>query len=356
MHISEFDFDLPEEQIATHPVEPRDTSRLLYVGKERGTYEDLQFQNIADLVREGDVMVFNDTKVIPARLYAKRGEAKIQIMLHRKLANGQWSIFAKPAKKLKISDEIIFSAALSAIVVTKHDDGEVILEFNLSDDAFNTELLRIGEVPLPPYIINKRHVEEEDAATYQTVFAKESGAVAAPTAGLHYTQDILKQLDEKGVIRTHITLHVGGGTFLPVKTQSIHDHKMHFEYYSISEDTANLINNAKKNGGRVIAVGTTSLRALESCADENGVLKAESKDTDIFITPGYNFKIVDVLQTNFHIPKSTLFMLVCAFCGVDNMKHAYQHAIKSGYRFYSYGDTCFLEENTHTLPTSATIT
>jgi S-adenosylmethionine:tRNA ribosyltransferase-isomerase len=339
MKLQDFDFTLPEELIAHAPLAQRDRSRLLHV---KQVIEDKIFSDILDLVKPGDVMVFNDTKVIPAFLKGKRGDATISCNLHKRESDDTWKAFAKNTKKARIDDTIIFSDDLNAQVTAK-DGGELTLQFNLSGTALEEAIESTGEVPLPPYITSKRDVKNTDTQNYQTVFAKNSGAVAAPTAGLHYTDDLLQRLDARGVKRVHLTLHVGAGTFLPVKTEELSEHQMHSEFYTISADAAAAINEARNAGGRVIAVGTTSLRALESATDDNGVLQAQSADTDIFITPGYQFKMVDVLQTNFHIPKSTLFMLVSAFAGFDKMKEAYTHAIANKYRFYSYGDACWLE-------------
>lgn len=339
MKTSLFDFSLPEGHIATNPANPRDSSRMLVVG------DNLLDKNISDLVdflREGDVMVFNDTKVIPARLFGNRGNAKIEVLLHKNAGHGKWQCFAKPAKKLRIGDMVAFAADFYAQVKQKYDDGQVLLAFNYSEDVFQQKLEQYGGVPLPPYIEKNRKADSRDNANYQTIYAQNSGSVAAPTAGLHFTEKLLAAIDAKGVKRAYVTLHVGGGTFLPVKTDDTAEHKMHSEYAVISKETTDIINVAKQNGGRVIAVGTTSLRTLESAANEQGILHPFSRETDIFITPGYQFKIVDALLTNFHLPKSTLFMLVCAFMGLDKMQAAYAHAIKNNYRFYSYGDACLL--------------
>ncbi len=339
MKTSLFDFSLPEGHIATNPANPRDSSRMLVVG------DNLLDKNISDLVdflREGDVMVFNDTKVIPARLFGTRGNAKIEVLLHKNSGQGQWQCFAKPAKKLCIGDMVEFTTDFYAQVKQKYDDGQVLLAFNYSEDVFQQKLEQYGGVPLPPYIEKNRKADSSDNANYQTIYAQNSGSVAAPTAGLHFTEKLLAAIDAKGVKRAYVTLHVGGGTFLPVKTDDTSEHKMHSEYAVISKETADIINVAKQNGGRVIAIGTTSLRTLESAADEQGILHEFSNDTNIFITPGYKFKIIDGLLTNFHLPKSTLFMLVCAFMGLDKMQAAYAHAIKNNYRFYSYGDACLL--------------
>jgi len=345
MLVSDFDFTLPEELIATKPVEPRDSARLLHVGNE---ISDFAIKDIPSFLKKGDVMVFNNTEVIPARLFGKRGDAKVEVTLHMKvLSDSQntttYKAFAKPAKKLKIGD--IFKASNDFFAeVTEKNFGEVTLEFNKFGADFDACLAQYGETPLPPYIASKRKANESDKKTYQTIYAKHKGAVAAPTAGLHFTDEIFTALEKKGIKRAFVTLHVGAGTFLPVKVDDTKDHKMHSEWYEVPKKTADIINEARKNGGRIIAVGTTSLRTLESASDENGTIKAETRDTDIFITPGYKFKAVDMLFTNFHTPKSTLFMLVSAFAGSNKMKQAYNHAIAQKYRFYSYGDACLLEK------------
>ena len=326
--------------------------------------EDRIIRELPDFLRPGDVMVFNDTRVIPARLMGKKGEAKIEVLLHKKLACHPepqpndplqrrgilrfaqddiilWQCFAKPAKKLKISDRIDFAADFHATVIDKLPSGEVVLQFD-DTASFYQKLERYGQMPLPPYIERQRHASAIDTQHYQTLYAKHDGSVAAPTAGLHFTDSLLQRIDQAGVQRVHVTLHVGGGTFLPVKTEDTGDHVMHSEYAEVTQEAANIINNAKAKGGRVIAVGTTSLRTLESATLADGTLQAFSGETAIFITPGYQFKIVDILLTNFHLPRSTLFMLVSAFCGFECIKSAYHHAISEEYRFYSYGDACLL--------------
>lgn len=300
---------------------------------------DAGIRDLLEHVRAGDIMVFNDTRVIPARLFGKRGDAKVEILLHKQLAKG-WQCFAKPAKRLKEGDTLQFADDFSAQVVGKLDSGEVVLSFEGDDSHFHAKLLQHGHMPLPPYI--RRADDAGDQERYQTVYAKHDGSVAAPTAGLHFTGELLDALDQKGVKRVHVTLHVGGGTFLPVKVDNTEEHVMHSEFAMVSEEVAAAINQAKASGGRVIAVGTTSLRTLESAADIQGNVRIFSAETDIFITPGYQFKVVDMLLTNFHLPKSTLFMLVSAFCGLERMKTAYAHAISCQYRFYSYGDACLL--------------
>ncbi|MFO0389289.1 MAG: tRNA preQ1(34) S-adenosylmethionine ribosyltransferase-isomerase QueA [Alphaproteobacteria bacterium] len=331
-----FDFELPESLIATHPAKPRDAARMLVVDGLR----DMGVRDLPSFLKSGDVMVFNDTKVIPARLFGKRGDAAIEVLLHKKLSSSNWQCFAKPAKKLKYCNIINFGENFTAEVIEKRDDGQVVLAFNQSGEAFYESLTKHGHMPLPPYI--ERADNTEDKERYQTVYAQHEGSVAAPTAGLHFTPKLLADIDAIGVKRVHITLHVGGGTFLPVKADDTKDHIMHSEYAEISTDAASAINAAKQAGGRVIAVGTTALRTLESAADAQGLLHPMAQETSIFITPGYRFRAVDLLLTNFHLPKSTLFMLVSAFSGLETMKMAYEHAINQQYRFYSYGDACLL--------------
>ncbi len=305
---------------------------------------DARISELPKFLKAGDVMVFNDTKVLPARLWGKRGLAKIEILLHKKLPDyeNRWACFAKPAKKLAIGDVVDFADGFYAVVMEKRDDGQVVLEFPYAMREMRELLARWGQMPLPPYIEKLRKADETDDEHYQTVYAKHEGSVAAPTAGLHYTPELLAAIDALGVIRVHVTLHVGGGTFLPVKVEDTTEHVMHSEYAVLSDEAANVINAAKQQGGRVVAVGTTSLRVLESAAADDGRLRAFEGETAIFITPGYRFKLVDMLLTNFHLPRSTLFMLVCAFAGLERMQGAYAHAIAKGYRFYSYGDTSLL--------------
>ena len=297
-------------------------------------------------MRPGDIVVFNDTKVIPARLSGRRidngVEAGIELTLHKRENPNTWFAFARPAKKLKVGHTIQFDGGLQADVLDKQDGGEVLLGFNRSGDELMAALEDIGAMPLPPYIKRAKGGDAHDLKDYQTLFADRPGAVAAPTAGLHFTERMMASLEARGVKTARVTLHVGAGTFLPVKVEDTADHKMHAEWGEVSEATAHAVNAARSGGGRVVAIGTTSLRLLESAADDDGVLHPFMDDTDIFITPGYRFKIVDVLMTNFHLPKSTLFMLVSAFAGLERMKAAYRYAIDSGYRFYSYGDACLL--------------
>jgi S-adenosylmethionine:tRNA ribosyltransferase-isomerase len=351
MRLSDFDFHLPDQNIALRPAEPRDSARLLVVHPaEPQPFADHRIPGLLQYLRAGDVMVFNNTRVIPARLNGLRirgaFEAKIEIMLHKREDARSWIAFARPAKKLLAGDRIVFGeavdASLEAIVISKAEDGNVHLAFNRSGADLDVAIAATGVLPLPPYIAQKRATDARDLADYQTVYAEQDGAVAAPTAGLHFTPDLLNALDAMGVERHFVTLHVGAGTFLPVKTDDLSQHKMHSEWGVISETTAAAINASRARGGRVIAVGTTSLRLLESAADEAGEVQPYSAATDIFITPGYRFRAVDMLMTNFHLPKSTLMMLVSAFSGFGLMQEAYAHAIRNGYRFYSYGDSSLL--------------
>lgn len=353
MRVSDFDFDLPESAIALAPAIPRDSARLLHVGK---TLEDLTVRDLPPLLRPGDILVLNDTKVIPAQLKGVRpareiGGAEapvaIDVTLHKRFqpeaGGARWKAFVRPAKRLREGDRIEFAPDFSATVEARHA-AEATLRFSLGGAAFDAALARSGAPPLPPYIARKRALTETDAENYQTVYAEEPGSVAAPTAGLHFTEGLFRALDERGVSRVAITLHVGAGTFLPVTAEDTSEHRMHAEWGEITGPQAAAINAARAKGGRVVAVGTTSLRLLESAADETGLVRPFAAETDIFITPGYRFKTVDLLMTNFHLPRSTLFMLVCAFAGTARMKAAYAHAIDAGYRFYSYGDACLLEK------------
>jgi S-adenosylmethionine:tRNA ribosyltransferase-isomerase len=338
-----FDFQLPDALIATVPPSPRGSSRLLVISPER-ELQDLYVQNLPDFLQSGDVLVLNDTKVIPARLKGVRGAAKVEFLLHRQMEQGIWQVFAKPAKRLRIGDYIAFADGFSAEIIAKENDGQVQLNFHCSSEQLFKKLDQYGEIPLPPYIQKKRKAGAEDKQNYQTIYADDTKAasVAAPTAGLHFTPELFAALKQRGVQIVYVTLHVGAGTFLPVKVEDTKDHVMHAEYAEISAETAALINQAKARGGRVVAVGTTSMRTLESATDANGQVQPMARTTDIFITPSYQFKCVDMLMTNFHLPKSTLFMLVSAFSGLEMMQRAYQHAIRQQYRFYSYGDACLL--------------
>lgn len=351
MRVDDFDFELPPERIALEPVRPRDASRMLHV--DGATRNDRHVRDLPSLMRAGDVIVVNDTKVIPAQLFGFRpsradgGDVAIEATLHKQENvdsedNVFWRAFVRPAKRLREGDEIIFGDDLRA-GIERRDGGECLLRFACNPGEFSNVLAKHGAMPLPPYIARKRPAGAKDKESYQTVFADRAGSVAAPTAGLHFTPDLIDALRGVGVHFETVTLHVGAGTFLPVTADDTHDHKMHAEWGEITEEQAVRINKARNAGGRILSVGTTSLRLLESAADDDGVIKPFARETDIFITPGYRFKAVDRLMTNFHLPRSTLFMLVCAFAGTDNMKAAYNHAISDEYRFYSYGDACLLE-------------
>jgi len=342
MKLSDFSYDLPPERIAQRPVSPRDHARLLAVDE---VLQDLSIKDLPGLFRSGDLLVFNNTRVIPTRLEGRRKTAKVEVTLHKNDAPGTWRAFAKPARKLKPGDVIEFAPDFSAEVIAKGEYGEVTLTFSQSSTDFSQALERHGAMPLPPYIKRDEQPDSQDRHDYQTMFAEIPGAVAAPTAGLHFTPDVLSGLSAKGVDHTMLTLHVGAGTFLPVKTDSVEDHQMHGEWGEINEATANHINQTRRNGGRIIPVGTTALRLLETAALEDGTVQPFMGETSLFITPGYRFKAVDMLFTNFHLPGSTLFMLVCAFAGTERMKAAYQHAIDHEYRFYSYGDGSLLTKN-----------
>ncbi len=346
MDVSLFDFELPEERIALRPVSPRDHARLLQVAG--GKTRDYQVFDLPDLLRAGDVLVLNDTRVFPAALQGIRpkrahgggSDVTIDFNLIKPLEAGRWQAFARPAKRIKTGDIIDFKGELSATVRARQE-GLVELEFSKSGEELMQAFERIGQPPLPPYIARKRAVDSRDDTDYQTVFAQQSGSVAAPTAGLHFTQNLLSRFGERGVDLAYLTLHVGAGTFLPITNADTDDHVMHSEWYSLSPKAAQTINQAKSKGGRVIAVGTTALRALESAADDGLVLPG-CGETDIFIQPGYTFKIIDGLMTNFHLPKSTLFMLVSALAGLEAMHAAYAYAIDQDYRFYSYGDASLI--------------
>ncbi len=342
MDLAAFDFDLPPERIAQHPARPRDAARLLAVG---GSLRDLRVRDLPDLLRPGDILVSNDTRVIPAQLSARRGEARVGITLDRPLADGSWHALARNARRLRPGDVLTFEGApdLSATVGARGETGDVTLTFNLEGAAFAAALAVAGRLALPPYIARPEGPLPEDAADYQTVFARHDGAVAAPTAGLHFTPALLAALDARGVRRATVTLHVGAGTFLPVRDNDVSAHRMHAERGAVGADAAAAINAARAAGGRVVAVGTTSLRLLESAATPEGAVRPFAGETDLFLLPGYRFRAVDRLLTNFHLPRSTLFMLVCAFAGTERMRAAYAHAIATGYRFYSYGDASFLE-------------
>ena len=355
MRVDLFDFNLDKDLIAKQPANPRDSSRLLDLSEPDAIY-DRHFYDLPKILKKGDVLVFNDTKVIPARLYGKRGEAEVEVTLYHPEDGKTWWSFIKNSKRLHEGDVISFYTAeinaehsdFKAKVLKKDTEDGVLLEFLCSVDELANNLEKYGLMPLPPYIkrdkpsgsLWNKYNDKED---YQTVYAKYEGAVAAPTAGLHFTNRVLEELDKKGVIKVFLTLHVGAGTFLPVKSEDTKDHKMHAEYGIITKEACDIINQAKKEGRRIIAVGTTSVRLLESAANERGEVLPFKKETSIFITPGYKFKVIDYIITNFHLPKSTLFMLICAIAGTERMKHAYEHAIKEKYRFYSYGDSSILK-------------
>lgn len=341
MRVDEFDFELPEERIALRPSVPRHAAKQLIV--KGGQFADDSVIHLATHLEEGDLIVFNDTKVIPSYLFATRGEMQTECNLHKRISPVEWLAFIKKSKRLNVGDTLVFGEGrLTASIAEKHDGGEVLLKFDVIPGQLEAVLAEIGMMPLPPYIASKREVDSKDNEDYQTMFAKREGAVAAPTASLHFTDEVLDSLAKKGVRSARLTLHVGAGTFLPMKVDDTKDHVMHAEWGEITQEVANLINETHRKGKRVVAVGTTVLRLLESATDERGVTQAFSDDTAIFITPGYRFRCVDILMTNFHLPKSTLFMLVCAFAGMDIMKSAYSYAIESGYRFYSYGDSSLL--------------
>ncbi len=366
-----FDFHLPESLIAISPALKRDEARMLVVGsdnspdKARKVTSEFADDIVASFplyLRAEDIVVFNDSRVIPARLFGKRGAARVEILLHKEqqISSDQhiWSCFAKPAKRLKAGDDIIFAADFTARVISKEASGELLIELDpqirQDKSSLLEKLYKYGKMPIPPYIEKKRkssHINsaadnskaDSDISDYQTIYARNEGSVAAPTAGLHFTQEMLAAIEKSGAKKTFVTLHVGAGTFFPVKSENTQDHVMHSELAYISAESAAAINSARKKGGRVIAVGTTSLRVLESAAMENGEIMPYKNETAIFITPGYKFRVVDLLLTNFHLPRSTLFMLVCAFSGIEKMHNAYQHAITQNYRFYSYGDACLLK-------------
>jgi S-adenosylmethionine:tRNA ribosyltransferase-isomerase len=340
MRVDLFDFELPPERIALRPARPRDAARLLLVEGDE-PFADRSVRDLPGLLRKGDVLVFNDTRVIPARLEGRRGEAKIGATLHKRVDLRRWQAFVRNAKRLKPGDRIDFAQRVAAIAEERHADGSFTLAF-CGEEPVEVLLERAGTMPLPPYIAGKRAADEQDRWDYQTLFAREDGAVAAPTAALHFTPELLAALDQAGIGREMLTLHVGAGTFLPVKAEDTEVHAMHSEWGRIDAGTAERLNAARAAGGRVIAVGTTSLRLLESATDEGGTIGPFEGDTAIYITPGYTFRAIDGLMTNFHLPKSTLFMLVSALMGLERMQAAYAHAIAQEYRFYSYGDSSLL--------------
>ena len=344
MDVSLFDFELPEAQIALRPAAPRDSARLMVVHGD-GRIAHRRIIDLPDYLRAGDALLVNDTKVIPARLFGQRlrdtGQARIEILLHRRLSDDRYSVLARPARKLGIGDELLFGD-LRAHVTARGEAGEAEIRFAVRGAALDSAIQAAGEMPLPPYIAGKRKADARDRDDYQTVFARAQGSVAAPTAGLHFTPQLFSALEARGVTRESVTLHVGLGTFLPVTAEDTSQHRMHAEHAVLDGATAARLNAVHQAGGRIAAVGTTSLRTLESATGEDGVIRPFDGDTDIFITPGYRFRAADLLLTNFHLPRSTLFMLVSAFMGLDVMQAAYAEAIARGYRFYSYGDACLL--------------
>jgi|SRR5947209_238244 len=348
-----FDFDLPPERIALRPARPRDAARLLVVRPD-GALEDRTVRDLADLLRPGDQLVVNDTRVIPASLSGRRigrgPETTIEANLVKRLDGSRWQAFVKPAKRLAVGDtvrfgdegKVCFLGQLDASVEAKGEGGEVTFSFSFHGPVLAQAIAERGNMPLPPYIASRRAPDDNDRSDYQTLFAHEEGSVAAPTAGLHFTDELVARLKARDIGLHTVTLHVGAGTFLPVKNDTIEEHRMHAEYGVVTDTAASALNSARRAGGRIVAVGSTSLRLLESAADESGTIQPFAGETAIFITPGYRFRAADAMVTNFHLPRSTLFMLVAAFSGLDTMKAAYAHAIAAGYRFYSYGDACLL--------------
>jgi S-adenosylmethionine:tRNA ribosyltransferase-isomerase len=356
MRTEVFDFALPEDRIALRPVSPRDSSRLLVVRPHTPVeFDDRGMRDLSTLLRRGDALVVNDTKVLPVNLHGRRigrgdREPPISATLIKRLDGSRWQALAKPGKRLAVGDVVRFGAEgrvcfleqLDAIVEAKGEAGDVTLAFAFSDAVLDQALAERGDMPLPPYIANRRDVDVQDRSDYQTIFARAEGSVAAPTAGLHFTERLTESLSAAGIALHCVTLHVGPGTFLPVKTEDTENHKMHPEWGVVNAETAAALNAIRRVGGRIVAVGSTALRLLESAAAGDGTLAPFAGETALFITPGYRFRVVDAMLTNFHLPRSTLFMLVCAFCGLDVMRRAYAHAIAEGYRFYSYGDACLL--------------
>ncbi|WP_116092136.1 tRNA preQ1(34) S-adenosylmethionine ribosyltransferase-isomerase QueA [Sphingomonas crusticola] len=339
MRVDLFDFDLPAERIALRPASPRDSARLLLLDGDRT--EDHGISDLPGLLRRGDCLVFNDTRVIPAQLEGARGGARVGATLHKREGPRTWAAFVRNARRVRVGDRIQFGQGVSAIAGPKGEDGSLLLEFE-GDEPVELLLERAGRMPLPPYIAGKRPTDARDASDYQTMFASAPGAVAAPTAALHFTPQLLASLDAAGIDHAMLTLHVGAATFLPVKADDTDAHRMHAEWGRIDAATADMLNAVRARGGRLIAVGTTSLRLIESAAGEDGIIRPFEGDTSIFITPGYRFRAINGLLTNFHLPRSTLFMLVSALMGRERMQAAYAHAIAEGYRFYSYGDASLL--------------
>jgi S-adenosylmethionine:tRNA ribosyltransferase-isomerase len=344
MDVSLFDFDLPEDRIALRPADPRDSARMMVIHPD-GRVEHAHVRDLPGYLRPGDALVANDTRVLAARLHGQRlrdtGPAKIELLLHRRLSPNSFSALARPARKLIVDDHLAFGP-LSATVTARGDGGEAEVAFDRNGAALDMAIAELGEMPLPPYIAGRRAADARDVTDYQTVYARQIGSVAAPTAGLHFTPGLLSRLDGNGVAQVYLTLHVGLGTFLPVTADDTGGHHMHSEHATLTVDAASRLNKVHDEGGRILATGTTTLRTLETAADVDGRLRAYDGETDIFITPGYRFRAVDMLLTNFHLPRSTLFMLVAAFMGLDVMKEAYAEAVTCGYRFYSYGDACLL--------------
>ncbi len=340
--LDDFDFPLPRELIADHPCEPREAARLLHIPAS-GAFTDRHIADLPELLRAGDLIVCNDTKVIPARLVGKRGAARVEVTLHRDEGGGIWRAFAKGAKRLRPGDRIDFAADLAATVAAKYPEGDLSVRFDVEGEAFRTALARHGIMPLPPYIKRSAGGDARDRVHYQTMFARAEGAVAAPTAGLHFTPALVEALARRGIGLASLTLHVGPGTFLPVKTDDPRQHRMHAEWGVLPAATAERIASVRRAGGRIVALGTTSLRLLETAEAESGEVRPFAGDTQLFILPGYRFHAVDMLLTNFHLPRSTLLMLVAALAGLDRIKAAYTHAVASGYRFFSYGDACLID-------------
>ena len=340
-----FDFALPEDRIALRPASPRDSARMLCVAPDRFDdlrLDDLRVRDLPARLRPGDLLVVNDTRVVPARLSGRRGEARIEATLHQRLDGARWRAFARPAKRLAVGQTVEFGAGFAAVVRARGERGEVVLDFGLDDAAFDAALARCGAAPLPPYVKRPGGPDARDAVDYQTVFARRPGAVAAPTAGLHFTPGLLDRLEAAGIGRAAVTLHVGAGTFRPVVAEDTRGHRLHAEWGEVGAAAARAVARTRAAGGRVVAVGTTAARLLETAAAADGVVRPFAGETDLFIAPGYRFRAVDALLTNFHLPRSSLFMLVCAFSGLERMRAAYAHAVERGYRFYSYGDACLL--------------
>jgi S-adenosylmethionine:tRNA ribosyltransferase-isomerase len=342
MRLDDFHFELPRRLIADHPCEPRDAARLLVIPAS-GRLQDRRISDLPALLRPGDLLVFNDTKVIPARLAGRRAAAIVEVTLYSDLGGGAWRAFAKGARRLRVGDNIVFAEDLAGEVAEKHPEGDVTLRFEVAEEALHEALGRYGAMPLPPYIKRPPGGDPRDRADYQTIFARAEGAVAAPTAGLHFTPALLETLAEHGIGWAMLTLHVGPGTFLPVKTADPRDHKMHAEWGMLPAETAERIGAVRHTGGRIVAIGTTSLRLLESAVAEDGEVRPFAGETRLYILPGHRFRAIDLLLTNFHLPRSTLLMLVAALAGLERIKAAYAHAVATGYRFFSYGDACLIE-------------